>query len=92
MTNVKQQRFLYLSFSNLMLFLNKEDIIPYVGKMVKELNAIDNDLTIMDTCYHVDLKTRKKTVFKDNDIPKFQSKVLSKITDITGTELLIFNN
>lgn len=75
--------------SNLKEGTNLLDYIANVGEIV---NTIDDDTTLMGICEHVDLKKRHKSNFKSSSYQLFHEKILRAITDIDGTEFLIFNN
>ena len=68
------------------------NLLDYIANIGKIINTIDDDTTLMGICEHIDLKKRNKSNFKSSSYQLFHEKILRAITDIDGTEFLIFNN
>jgi len=87
-----ESRILLISYEKLSSQENSESLLSLVTNTIKDIDNIDNDITLMGVCEHIDLKTRKHINFKSASPQFFHKTIMENIHDITGTEFLIFNN
>jgi hypothetical protein len=88
----EEERLIIISYDTLTKQKSMNDAISEINKTIQSIDSIDNDSVVMDSCEHMDLKTRKNTKFKGVGSKFFQEKIYGIIVNTTGSEFLIFNN